>query len=66
MKVGVLMLVILSPLAPISLLSFMERTGGVESIVSQPIDSEELSIAFAERSLKMISRVALPTTLPTF
>ncbi|EED7677029.1 ferrichrome ABC transporter ATP-binding protein, partial [Salmonella enterica subsp. enterica] len=30
----------------------MERTGGVESIVSQPIDSEELSIAFAERSLK--------------
>ncbi|ECT5596636.1 ferrichrome ABC transporter ATP-binding protein, partial [Salmonella enterica subsp. enterica serovar Cerro] len=46
MKVGVLMLVILSPLAPISLLSFMERTGGVESIVSQPIDSEELSIAF--------------------
>ncbi|HGB3384705.1 TPA: ATP-binding cassette domain-containing protein, partial [Salmonella enterica subsp. enterica serovar Java] len=61
MKVGVLMLVILSPLAPISLLSFMERTGGVESIVSQPIDSEELSIAFAERTLiDQLSFTAVP------
>ncbi|WP_339019406.1 ATP-binding cassette domain-containing protein [Salmonella enterica] len=39
----------------------MERTGGVESIVSQPIDSEELSIAFAERSLNdQLSFTAVP------
>ncbi|EAA8474230.1 ATP-binding cassette domain-containing protein [Salmonella enterica subsp. enterica] len=39
----------------------MERTGGVESIVSQPIDSEELPIAFAERTLiEQLSFTAVP------
>ncbi|ECG6088310.1 ATP-binding cassette domain-containing protein [Salmonella enterica subsp. enterica serovar Blukwa] len=36
-------------------------TGGVESIVSQPIDSEELPIAFAERTLiDQLSFTAVP------
>lgn len=37
------------------------NTGGVESIVSQPIDSEELPIAFAERTLiEQLSFTAVP------
>ncbi|EAS9204222.1 ATP-binding cassette domain-containing protein [Salmonella enterica] len=36
-------------------------TGGVELIVSQPIDSEELPIAFAERTLiEQLSFIVVP------
>ncbi|HHW8855480.1 TPA: ATP-binding cassette domain-containing protein [Salmonella enterica] len=39
----------------------MERTGSVESNISQPIDSEELPIAFAERTLiDQLSFTAVP------
>ncbi|EAC0145569.1 ATP-binding cassette domain-containing protein [Salmonella enterica subsp. enterica serovar Ajiobo] len=39
----------------------MERTGGVESNVSQPIEREELPIAFAERTLiEQLSFTAVP------